>query len=447
MKKIGIAYLALLLASLAACSSASKAGKATDASKLSNKGPVTEADIDLARQAILRAESVEARAYAEQEMTDADALFNDAFAATDDKAKRKALEAVIQKADEAYGKALGPYRQSKTAELDQLQQQLLDANIDLYASNSYAAVSSQIEQTKNLLQSSDVEAAQNSFARVWQNGQTLMGNVKANLDWVELLAQQTRQEVAAAQEAGANTAESENYYSQGMAALGDYSLEDAEALLKDARRSARSAASSASFAARLKETDELMRRSQQEIESAGSLFTVDEDGSLKSPEAWSGTDRVQNNRPAQDIPLPEVPLDDEEDGYLLPYTVDGPLSMAAGRSFAAADTMSSSLYSQAIEFWEKGVEARNNGLLDEANEYFYKALEYIASYKKGAVSKIYEVQYRPNRRDCLWRIAGFKDIYNNIYLWPLLWQSNKKQIPNPDLIYPGQKLLVPPLQD
>ena len=50
-------------------------------------------------------------------------------------------------------------------------------------------------------------------------------------------------------------------------------------------------------------------------------------------------------------------------------------------------------------------------------------------------------------RDCLWNIAKKPKIYANPFLWPKIWQGNRDQIKNPDLIYPGQKLKIPPKAD
>lgn len=58
--------------------------------------------------------------------------------------------------------------------------------------------------------------------------------------------------------------------------------------------------------------------------------------------------------------------------------------------------------------------------------------------------KTYKVRYIPENRDCLWKIAGYKKIYNNPRLWPKIYRANKAKIKNPDLIYPGQVFKIPP---
>ena len=58
----------------------------------------------------------------------------------------------------------------------------------------------------------------------------------------------------------------------------------------------------------------------------------------------------------------------------------------------------------------------------------------------------YVVRLIPERRDCLWRIAEYSFIYNNPLKWPVLYEANKKTFKNPsnpDLIFPGQVLVIP----
>ena len=61
----------------------------------------------------------------------------------------------------------------------------------------------------------------------------------------------------------------------------------------------------------------------------------------------------------------------------------------------------------------------------------------------GGQVKIYTVGTWARNRDCLWNISKKRDIYNNAWMWPKIWQGNRDQIKNPDIINPGQKLKIP----
>ena len=58
-------------------------------------------------------------------------------------------------------------------------------------------------------------------------------------------------------------------------------------------------------------------------------------------------------------------------------------------------------------------------------------------------AKVYTVGTWHRDRDCLWNISKKKDIYNNAWWWPKIWQGNRDQIKDPDVIHPGQKLKIP----
>jgi nucleoid-associated protein YgaU len=72
----------------------------------------------------------------------------------------------------------------------------------------------------------------------------------------------------------------------------------------------------------------------------------------------------------------------------------------------------------------------------------------------------YTVQMNPGRRDCLYRISGFTQIYGDATQWPRIYRANKSQIDAgyqgylknneqpkysraEDLIFPGQVLDIP----
>jgi hypothetical protein len=65
----------------------------------------------------------------------------------------------------------------------------------------------------------------------------------------------------------------------------------------------------------------------------------------------------------------------------------------------------------------------------------------------GEVMPTYTVGTWARDRDCLWNIAKKPKIYDNPFLWPKIWQGNRDQIKNPDVIHKGQKLKIPPKAD
>lgn len=58
-----------------------------------------------------------------------------------------------------------------------------------------------------------------------------------------------------------------------------------------------------------------------------------------------------------------------------------------------------------------------------------------------------EKNYTVVRGDCLWNIAKKPDIYSNAFAWPKIYQANRDQIKNPDLIYPKQIFKIPNLTE
>jgi nucleoid-associated protein YgaU len=63
---------------------------------------------------------------------------------------------------------------------------------------------------------------------------------------------------------------------------------------------------------------------------------------------------------------------------------------------------------------------------------------------------VYVVRLIPERRDCLWSIAGYPFIYNNPLKWSVIYEANKKTFRdpgNPNLIFPGQKLQIPSIKN
>ncbi|MFQ6091841.1 MAG: LysM peptidoglycan-binding domain-containing protein [bacterium] len=51
--------------------------------------------------------------------------------------------------------------------------------------------------------------------------------------------------------------------------------------------------------------------------------------------------------------------------------------------------------------------------------------------------------YRVVGGDCLWKISGYSQIYDDPLKWPRIYRANRDQIQDPDLIYPDQILAIP----
>jgi nucleoid-associated protein YgaU len=45
--------------------------------------------------------------------------------------------------------------------------------------------------------------------------------------------------------------------------------------------------------------------------------------------------------------------------------------------------------------------------------------------------------------DCLWLIASYLSIYSDAKRWPDIYEANKDEISDPDLIYPNQEFVIP----
>jgi nucleoid-associated protein YgaU len=86
---------------------------------------------------------------------------------------------------------------------------------------------------------------------------------------------------------------------------------------------------------------------------------------------------------------------------------------------------------------------------DDATTHAYTVDAYLAAVTdEQALPAYFVVRELEKNTDCLWRIAGLPFIYNDPLKWPLLYQANKKALPNPanpDLILPGMTLSIPPL--
>ena len=110
-----------------------------------------------------------------------------------------------------------------------------------------------------------------------------------------------------------------------------------------------------------------------------------------------------------------------------------------------ADLLARSSEVEGLDNEVKGLWANKLSVIPEFYDRLKGLDEKVASLKKtlAGAAKVYTVGTWSRDRDCLWNIAKKKDIYNNAWMWPKIWQGNRDQIKDPDIIHPGQKLKIP----
>lgn len=190
-----------------------------------------------------------------------------------------------------------------------------------------------------------------------------------------------------------------------------------------------------------------------ELEDASSLTILDREDNIVSPAEWDETvDLVEK-------PI-EAEVDAEEESGLTPIDLEGDvevtfpelskmiISIQNGQTkVLGMRDKRRSLLQEATDLWKQGIEARNSGDLISAREYLAKSKIFLDEYKSLAVDYIYTVILNPDKRDCLWRISENEEYYGDPLLWQNIWERNKKLIQDPDLIYPGWKLIIPPIDE
>lgn len=110
-----------------------------------------------------------------------------------------------------------------------------------------------------------------------------------------------------------------------------------------------------------------------------------------------------------------------------------------------ADLMARSSEVDALEADVKTLWGNKLNVIPEFYDRLTALNEKVASLRNtlGGTGKVYTVGTWSRDRDCLWNISKKKDIYDNAWMWPKIWQGNRDQIKDPDVIHPGQKLKIP----
>jgi nucleoid-associated protein YgaU len=420
---------------------------------------LAQEDINAARAAVRRANLIGANTFFPSEYRDLLDKLNKGIALgdTDPDAARVELAEVIKDANALYDKTLMAQRADYEARYARGDAALLDIEADKFAPDKYRHTQELAMETAALYEAGDLAASKAKADETLAAQARLHYNLSENIRYVGILKRDTENYIGDAEDNEAfiyapdELAAANDTYFQGVSAYRNYDLPGSAAVMTEAKRQAVLAARTAAVRKRQSETDTLMTETQRRIEEASRLRTLTEEGQVLEARPWEGNEYLQSN-PLVDhsadvgvieIDDPELrdldePVDDNGDG------VPEDVPIEDENTQVNADEQGTDYLAFARTLWEKGVAARNEGQFDLAQDYFRQAQAYIDVYEANAVLKTYTVVWRETATDCLWRIAERDEIFDNPFLWPKIWRANRRIIQNPDLIYPGQVLVIPP---
>jgi len=421
--------------------------------------PLSELDIKAARDAVQRANLIGANNYYSSEYRDLVAQLNAAITLgdTDPDTARSELLTVIDNANKLYDKTLLARKQEYEDKFYRGDDALNEIDADKFAPDEYAKTQKLALETVGLFDAGQLSASQAKADETLAAQSRLHYNLSENIRYVGILRRDTENYLGDAEDneafiyAPEELAAANEYYLDGISAFRSYDINESAALLTEAKRQSVLAARTSAVRKQQSETDALMSETQRRIEAASRLRTLNAEGTVDEARPWDGEDFLSNNPlidQSEKVETVEIedaqlralnePIKDESEG------VPEDIPIKESDTQVNADEQDTDYLAFAQTLWEKGVTARNAGQFDLAKDYFRQADAYIDVYETNAVSQTYTVVYREVATDCLWRISNREEIFDNPYLWPKIWRANRRIIQNPDLIYPGQILAIPP---
>ncbi|HET6452466.1 MAG TPA: chitobiase/beta-hexosaminidase C-terminal domain-containing protein [Spirochaetia bacterium] len=410
--------------------------------------PITDQEVADARNALARAREVDADYFDPDNYGAARQALDDGIAArtSDPAAARQKLAEARDKADLAFSNSVQKAEQVMAANLDAARKRLLDLEADKWVPDDFQKATGGIDEAASLFASKDYAGSRARAYQALKDMTDLANRLETHLAAVKSVRYETEQLMKQAeseelyQYAPDQRDKVLSLYTKGVDSWQAYKLDDAEENFGAAREAARDTiriareARDSSQAAQKQKAEAMQQQVMKALVDASTLTVVTEDGTVVRPQNWKDEDFLKQ--------IDQMMQQEQQNAA--PSTNGSMAIPSDGSTAVMADDTTVSLLQQARDLWTQGLKEKAAGNYGKALDYFAEAQRYVDIYKSFAVKGVYTVRLIPDRRDCLWRIAEYKDIYGDPYLWPNLWRRNRKLIQNPDLIYPGWQLVVPP---
>jgi nucleoid-associated protein YgaU len=396
---------------------------------------VADSEFDAANQAIAEAEAAEADRYSPDLMNAARKALQDAKAkaSSDPEGARALLAAAADTAKQARDASLALRLQAALDRLTKAAELLKGQKADKWKPDEAAALDARRQQAEAGLKA-DYSAGLPESQATLDAMAALLKALTERLTTVQALQKSVLGALDEADKADAfvwvpdELQQANDTYFAGTGQYKKFQLDKAEETWTAALFQAQSATAKAIRELARKQTEQLMLDTMRKLEKASGTTVVDPQDNIIAPQPWNGTEQLKSlKKPQSSLPLPEmalIPLD--------------------GSVVVLADKQRVTYLDEAKAAWTRGVTAMTAEDYPLANQEFLQSQKLIDAYLALAVDKLYTVRLIPDHRDSLWRISEYDGIYGSPWDWPKIWKRNQKLIQNPDLIYPGWQLIIPP---
>jgi nucleoid-associated protein YgaU len=407
--------------------------------------PVSDVEVSDARNALARAKEVDADFFDPDNYDAARRLLDEGvdLRVNDPATARKKLAGSKEAADTAFTNSVQRAAEIMAASMEAARQRLLGLEADKFTPSEYDSSTAGIDAAAALFAANDYANARARGYQALKEMTDLANRLEARLATVRQLKLDVENLMKDLESSDAYTwAPGQKdtvtgYYLAGLNAYKGYGLDDAEenfgaakVAAQDALRIAREAKDTTE-AQQKAVAEQLQQQAMEALIEASKLTVVTEDGTVVEPQNWTDEDFLKEI----DKMIQEEQNASGGQSMLIP---------SDGSTAVMADESTGNLLQQARDLWAAGIKEKAAGNYAKAQDYFNESLRYIEIYKSYAVKGVYTVRLIPDRRDCLWRIAEYAEVYGDPYKWPTIWRRNRKLIQNPDLIYPGWQLVIPP---
>jgi nucleoid-associated protein YgaU len=406
--------------------------------------PVTDEEITDARNALARAKEVDADFFDPDTYDTARRLLDEGvdLRASDPTLAREKLSGSTKAANTAFDNSVERAAEVMGANLENRRQRLLGLEADKFRTAEFEQATAGIDETKTLYADKDYAGARARGYQALKEMTDLANALETQIALVKSLKYDTEVLMKELESANAYAAVPDQkdtvgaYYLNGLNAYSGYRLDDAEENFGAAKEAALDTLriareNKADQEVQKQKAEALQKETMDALIEASKLTVVTEDGTVIKPKNWTDEDFLKEI----DSMIQEEQGASDGSSMLMP---------SGDATAVMADESSLNLLQQARDLWAQGLKEKAAGNYGKAQDYFNEALRYIGIYKSYAVKGVYTVRLIEDRRDCLWRIAEYSDIYGDPYKWPNIWRRNRKLIQNPDLIYPGWQLVIPP---